>query len=74
MLASMSRKAHCYDNAKAEAFFSTLKPECVYRYRFATHIQARQIVFEWIEALYNLQRWHSALDYRSPIDFENLRN
>ncbi len=74
MLASMSRKGHCYDNAEAEAFFSTLKRECVYRYPFATRTQARHIVFEWIEAFYNLKRRHSALGYQSPVDFENLRN
>ena len=74
MIASMSRKAHCYDNARAEAFFSTLKRECVHRYRFATRAQAQQTVFEWIEAFYNLKRRHSALGYQSPIDFENLKN
>jgi transposase InsO family protein len=30
VIASMSRKGCCYDNAAAEAFFSTLKVECVY--------------------------------------------
>ncbi len=31
--ASMSRRGNCYDNARAEAFFSTLKIELVYRRR-----------------------------------------
>jgi putative transposase len=27
-------------------------------------------IFEWIEAWYNPTRRHSALDYLSPIDYE----
>jgi transposase InsO family protein len=73
-LASMSRKGNCYDNAKAEAFFSTLKIEFVYRHRFASRTQARRAIFEWIEAFYNRLRRHSALGYISPIDFENQLN
>jgi transposase InsO family protein len=73
-LASMSRKGNCYDNAKAEAFFSTLKMEFVYRHRFADRDQARQATFEWIEAFYNRRRRHSAIGNLSPIDFENQLN
>ena len=37
LTASMSRRGNCYDNARAEAFFSTLKLELVYRCTFADH-------------------------------------
>lgn len=73
-LASMSRRGNCYDNARAEAFFSTLKLEFVYRHRFATRAIAQRAVFEWIEAFYNRRRRHSTLGYLSPIDFENQLN
>src|SRR5690606_32028529 len=73
-LASMSRRGNCYDNAKAEAFFSTLKIELVYRTRFATRALARAAIFEWIEAFYNLRRRHSSLHNISPVDFENQLN
>lgn len=72
--ASMSRRGNCYDNARAEAFFSTLKIELVYRHDFQDHDNARRVVFEWIEAFYNLRRRHSSIGNLSPIDFENQKN
>jgi transposase InsO family protein len=72
--ASMSRRGNCYDNARAESFFSTLKIEHTYRHSFADHDQARQSTFEWIEAFYNLRRRHSSIGYLSPVDFENQTN
>jgi len=72
--ASMSRRGNCYDNARAESFFSTLKLEHTYRHRFADHTEARQATFEWIEAFYNLRRRHSSIGYLSPVDFENKSN
>lgn len=72
--ASMSRRGNCYDNARAESFFSTLKIEHTYRHRFADPDEARQSTFEWIEAFYNLRRRHSSIGYLSPVDFENQIN
>jgi transposase InsO family protein len=66
---SMSRVGNCYDNAVAESFFGTLKTECV-THQFATHAQARTIIFEYIEVWYNRQRLHSTLGYLSPVNFE----
>jgi transposase InsO family protein len=61
VMASMSRKGYCYDNAAMEAFFSTLKVECVYRTGFPTHQKARGEIFSYIESFYNRRRRHSAL-------------
>lgn len=72
--ASMSRRGNCYDNARAESFFSTLKIEHTCRHRFANHHEARHATFEWIEAFYNLRRRHSSIGYLSPVDFENQTN
>jgi len=74
LLASMSRKGNCYDNATMESFWSTLKLELIYRRKFATRSEARSQIFEYIESFYNRQRAHSALDYRSPVDFETQNN
>jgi transposase InsO family protein len=71
LLASMSRKANCYDNAMMEAFWSTLKLELIYRRGFENETQVRQALFEYIEVFYNRHRLHSALGYRTPAGFEN---
>lgn len=66
---SMSGVGNCYDNAPMESLIGTLKTECI-TYRFATHAQARRVIFEYIEVWYNRQRLHSSLDYLSPAEFE----
>lgn len=75
LVASMSRKGNCYDNAFIESFWSSLKYEVVYHQRFATFAEARTAIFNYIETFYNRTRLHSSLAYRSPINFEsNLNN
>jgi putative transposase len=70
LIASMSRRANCYDNAVAESFFATLKWELIDRYRWQTKAAAKTAIFEYIEIWYNRRRRHSALDYLSPLQFE----
>jgi transposase InsO family protein len=74
LVASMSRKGNCYDNATMESFWSTLKLELVYRSHFASRSQAQSQIFDYIERFYNRQRAHSALNFHSPVDFENQNN
>lgn len=69
---SMSRRGNCYDNAVSEAFFGTLKRECVDRVCFQTRAQARQAIFEYTEGFYNRVRRHSSLGYKSPVVYEQL--
>ena len=74
LVASMSRKANCYDNSTMEAFWSTLKLELIYRRQFQDAAQVRQVIFDYIEVFYNRIRLHSALGYRSPAEFERANN
>ena len=57
-----------------ESLWSTLKLELIYRRNFQTRSQARTQIFDYIESFYNRQRAHSALNYRSPVDFESQNN
>jgi putative transposase len=68
--ASMSRKGNCYDNAPMESFFHSLKVERIHDRRYATRDEAHSDVFNYVETFYNPLRRHSALDYRSPREFE----
>jgi len=74
LVASMSRKGNCYDNAFIESFWSSLKYEVVYHQPFATFAEARSAIFNYIETFYNRTRLHSSLAYRSPIAFESQLN
>lgn len=74
LLASMSRKGNCYDNACIESFWSSLKYETVYHHKFATRAEARTALFDYIEIFYNRTRLHSSLGYMSPITFESQLN
>ena len=67
---SMSRKGNPYDNALAESFVATLKTECFGGIIPSTKAAAQLMVFDYIETFYNRRRRHSALAYRSPLDFE----
>jgi putative transposase len=67
---SMGSVGDAYDNALCESFFATLECELLARRRFATQVEARLAIFEFIEGWYNPHRRHSALDYESPISYE----
>jgi len=73
LVASMSRKGNCYDNAVVESFFSTLKNELVHERDYHTREEAQAEVFEFIEVFYNRQRLHQTLGYVSPVQFEAAR-
>lgn len=67
---SMGSVGDCYDNAMCESFFATLECELLERTSFRTHRQAQREIFNFIEGWYNPHRLHSALGYRSPMQFE----
>ena len=74
LIASMSRKGNCYDNAAMEAFWSTLKREALEESARWSKNRVRRELFEFIESIYNRSRLHSSLGYRSPVDFEHQNN
>ncbi len=70
LVASMSKKADCWDNAVAESFFASLETELILESDWLTRDAARQAIFEYIEVWYNRERRHSSLGYRSPVHYE----
>jgi len=72
MLASMSRKGNCYDNAVAESFFSNLKNELVFHGDYHNRDEARTAIFRYIEVFYNRKRLHETLGHVSPEQHEIL--
>lgn len=70
MVASMSRKGDCWDNAVAESFFATLRAELVDAERYPTCDAAESSIGDYINGFYNVERLHSHLDYMSPVEFE----
>lgn len=69
---SMSRRGNPYDNALVESFWKTLKAEQIYRDEYRSLEEARQNIAKFIERIYNERRLHSALGYRTPVEFERL--
>ena len=54
----------------AESFFATLKREVDEVDRLESHAHANAVLAEYIDRFYNLQRRHSTIGYRSPVEFE----
>lgn len=69
LIASMSRKANCWDNAVMERFFLNLTMERVWQTEYANHGEAIADINQYIVGFYNTHRLHSTLGYLSPTDY-----
>lgn len=68
---SMGRVGPCFDNAAAEALFSSLEWEVLSRHEFENTHQAQAVVLDWCYGFYNHDRRHSAAAMMRPINYEN---
>ena len=66
---SMSSAADCYDNAFMESCFGTIKTELEIT-EYKNIEEAEKELAEYF-AYYNLDRKHSGIGYKTPIQFEN---
>ena len=64
----MGRTGSCYDNARMESFFATLKKELIYRIPVTTLTckEVKRLIFRWIECEYNRDRLYSANEDGMP--------
>jgi putative transposase len=71
---SMSRKAQPRDNAGMESLIATIKKEEIDRRDYRSLEEARRGLERYLDQLYNRERLHSALGYRTPEAFEQQQN
>jgi transposase InsO family protein len=57
-----------------ETLFKTIKSELIWRTSFQSRFQAENAIARYIDGFYNPARRHSALGYKSPINFEHETN
>ena len=70
---SMGRVGSCFDNACAEAWFSTLEWELLRHRTFATRAEAAREISRWTYEFYNGRRRPSTIGMSSPNQFEQSR-
>lgn len=53
-----------------ESFWSSMQIELLDRQKWKTRVELTNAIFDYIEIFHNRQRRHSALNYRTPIEYE----
>lgn len=67
---SFSRAYTPYDNSVCESFFSSMKREELYRYKYPTVAEFKRSIDKYIN-FFNNERPHKTLKYKTPNAYEN---
>ncbi|OIQ85856.1 IS2 transposase TnpB [mine drainage metagenome] len=70
---SMGSIGDGYDNAPMESFWGRMQTELLNTKTWSTRAELASAIFSYIEIFHNRQRRHSALGYRTPVEYENLQ-
>lgn len=62
----------CFDNAVIESFWARVQVELLNRRRWRTRVELATALFEYLEIFYNRRRRHSAIEMRTPTEYERL--
>lgn len=72
LVGSMGTIGDGYDNAMIESFWGKMQVELLNRKNWKTRTELANAIFDYIEIYHNRQRRHSALDWRTPTEYEKL--
>jgi putative transposase len=72
LLPSMGTIGDADDNAVIESFWARMQTELLDRRRWHTRVELANAIFEYLEILHNRRRRHSALGWRTPVEYEKL--
>jgi len=70
IVTSVNRPGCCQDNAHMESFFHSLKGELIRNRSIHNGSELKHLVKGYITHFYNKKRLPSALNYCSPLEFE----
>ena len=74
LVPSMGTVGDCFDNATMESFWARMQVELLDRRRWRTRIELANAIFEYLEIFHNRHRRHTALEMRTPIEYERNHN